>query len=208
MPSAPIPTTTTLFIAASFATRTAAAALIPDRTPTAEHRWHPHDASAPSPAPAPSRRRPARACSTAARATCPRSSARSRSRAARQQHAPRSRATRRPARWRTPSRPGLRRPVDVVGATHPRPRHGGEHDDRSAARRPHGGGQHGQQSDLGGEVGVHDRGRVRGVDLGTRLVAEDPERHHRGADRAVLGDDRLDETVRARRGRRRRTRAR
>ena len=35
--------------------------------------------------------------------------------------------------------------------------------------------------------------RVRGVDLGAGLVAEDPERQHRGVDGAVLVDDRGDQ---------------
>ena len=61
------------------------------------------------------------------------------------------------------------------------------------ARRPHRVGQHRQQADLGDEVGVHDRRGVPGVLLGAGLVAQDAERQHRGADRAVLGDDRVDQ---------------
>ena len=59
--------------------------------------------------------------------------------------------------------------------------------------RAHGRRQHGEQTDLGGVVGVHDRRGVRGVHLGARLVTEDPERHHRRVERAVLGDERRDE---------------
>ena len=87
----------------------------------------------------------------------------------------------------------LGRAVHVVGAAHPHPGHRREHDDRPGARRPHRGGQHRQQADLRDVVGVHDRRGVRGVVFGAGLVAEDAERQHRGADRAVLGDDRRDQ---------------
>ncbi len=92
---------------------------------------------------------------------------------------------------------GLRRAVHVVGATHPRPRDGREHDDAAAAHRAHRRGECRQQRHLGREVGVHDGGGVRGIDLRPRLIAEDAERDHRGTDRAVLlGDRRHDPLVR------------
>ena len=61
------------------------------------------------------------------------------------------------------------------------------------AGRPHRRGQHGQQADLRDVVGVHDRHGVGHVGFGAGLVAEDPERQHRGADRAMLGHDRGDQ---------------
>ena len=88
---------------------------------------------------------------------------------------------------------GLGRPVHVIGAAHPDPGHRREHHDRSGARRPHGVGQHRQQADLGDEIRVHDGRRVPRILLRAGLVAQDAERQHRGADRAVLGDDRFDQ---------------
>lgn len=49
------------------------------------------------------------------------------------------------------------------------------------------------QADLGDVVGVHDGHRVRRVCLGAGLVAEYPEGQHRGADGAVLGNERSDQ---------------
>ena len=51
----------------------------------------------------------------------------------------------------------------------------------------------GEHADLSDVVGVHDGHGVGGVDLGARLIAEDPEGQHRGADRAVIGNDRGDQ---------------
>ena len=73
----------------------------------------------------------------------------------------------------------LGRAVDVVGAAGAGAGHRREHHDRTAARRPHRRRQHRQQADLGGVVGVHDRGGMGGVGLGAGLVAEDSERHAR-----------------------------
>ena len=50
-----------------------------------------------------------------------------------------------------------------------------------------------QQADLRDVVGLHDLHRMRGVGLGTALVAENPERQHRGGDRTVFGDKRIDQ---------------
>ena len=61
----------------------------------------------------------------------------------------------------------------------------------------HRGGQDGEQAGLCDEIRVHDgRGMCR-ILLGAGLVAENAERQHRGTDRAVIGDDGVDEgTVR------------
>ncbi len=50
-----------------------------------------------------------------------------------------------------------------------------------------------EQADLGDVVGVHDGHGVGGVGFGAGLVAQDSEGQHRGADGAVLGDDRGDQ---------------
>ena len=50
-----------------------------------------------------------------------------------------------------------------------------------------------KQAGLRDEVGVQDRRGVRGVLLGAGLIAENSEREHRGADRAEVGDDGVDE---------------
>ena len=62
-----------------------------------------------------------------------------------------------------------------------------------ACGRPHRRGQHGQQADLRHVVGVHHGRGVAGVGFGPGLIAEHPERQHRGADRTVLGHDRGDQ---------------
>ncbi len=129
-----------------------------------EHRpqrpRHPHGASALGQRPRRGRRQPAAACWTSAPASCPRSSARSRIRAARAAAARPSRAARRRGRCRTrpaPPWPSRRRSWRGAPARRPPTR-----TPRSRpARPPHRVGQHGQQADLGDEVGVHDRRGVR-----------------------------------------------
>ena len=89
--------------------------------------------------------------------------------------------------------PCLGRAVHVVGPTYPGTGDRREHHQRSPAGLPHRRGQMGEQADLRDVVGVHDGDGVRGVALGATLVAEDAERQHRGVDRAVLGNDRIDQ---------------
>ena len=87
----------------------------------------------------------------------------------------------------------FRRAVHVVGAPHPAAGHRGEHHDAAPACRP--------ACAVASTVSrltcatksvCTTATACAGVGLGARLVAEDPEGQHGGADRAVLGDDRVD----------------
>ena len=190
IPSAPMPTTTSV-TAASFARPIAAAAACPKATGRSAHGIH-------------TVRRPLARARAVAAATCGAvldSGAgampwviRPMTNPGRTMQQPHTRAVQGVGQAAgEPVQTRLGRSVDVVGPAHPHPGDRGEHDDAPGAGRPHRRRQHGQQADLRDVVGVHDGHGVGGVGLGAGLVAEDPERQHRGADRAVLGDDRVDQ---------------
>ena len=88
---------------------------------------------------------------------------------------------------------GLRGAVDVVGAADADPGDRGEHDEAAVALGAQQVRGVGEDADLGDVVGVHDGGGVGGVLFGAGLVAEDAEGEHDDVERAVLGDDLLEE---------------
>ena len=137
---------------------------------------HPHLAAARAQRARRWRRRPGRASRRTARASCPRSSGRSRTRAGPAAAARRCRAGRRPARRRTRrARPSPSRRRSWRGAPGRRPPRRTRRSCRSpCARRSVASWV--STRDVRDVVGVHDRHRVLRVALGAGLVAEDPER--------------------------------
>ncbi len=85
--------------------------------------------------------------------------------------------------------PGLGRPVDIVRPPDPDSRHRTEDDQMTAALGAELVGQHGEDAELSGVVGMHNVQRMAGIGLGAGLITQHTECQDRDTDRSVVGDD-------------------